>query len=63
MNEDEELAVPAEIHTVCQCCGGGGMVADPKLAVIVGEPRPLDNGRPCPHCDTTGQFAGIIPPL
>ncbi|WP_424184693.1 hypothetical protein ACOBQX_22710 [Actinokineospora sp. G85] len=63
MSEDEELEVPAEVHTVCQHCGGGGMVADPKLAVISGVSHVLDNGRPCPHCETKGRFAGIVPPV
>lgn len=65
-DEDEEgaeLEVPDEIHTVCHLCGGAGMIADPKLAVIGGVPRAMDNGRPCPACATVGHFAGILPPV
>jgi hypothetical protein len=61
--DDSELEVPEEVHTVCQYCGGGGMIADPKLAIIAGSPRTVDNGRPCPHCETVGHFPGIIPPV
>jgi hypothetical protein len=62
-DEDAEVEVPDEIHTVCHLCGGGGMIADPKFAIVGGVSRTVDNGRPCPACDTVGHFAGIIPPL
>ncbi|WP_018686633.1 hypothetical protein [Actinokineospora enzanensis] len=64
MNEpDPEQDVPPEVHTVCPLCGGGGMIADPKQAIIGGEPRTVDNGRACGHCATDGHFPGIVPPV
>ncbi|PWW64226.1 hypothetical protein DFQ13_103195 [Actinokineospora spheciospongiae] len=59
----DDVEVPSETHTVCVLCGGGGLIADPKLAIIGGVPRTVDNGRPCPHCQTVGHFPGIVPPV
>ncbi len=62
-DDDEDEGVPHKVQTVCHYCGGGGMVADPKLAIVGGVPRTIDNGRPCEVCDTEGHFAGIVPPV
>ncbi|WP_424187429.1 hypothetical protein ACOBQX_06375 [Actinokineospora sp. G85] len=66
MGDDERDGDPEvvdRVHTVCHLCGGGGVVADPKLAVVAGQARLIDNGRPCSHCGTVGQFPGIVPPV
>ncbi|TDP91085.1 hypothetical protein [Labedaea rhizosphaerae] len=64
LDDDEtEVEVPEEIHTVCHLCGGAGMVADPKFAVVGGVARTVDNGRQCPECESVGHFPGIVPPL
>ncbi|WP_253888974.1 hypothetical protein [Actinokineospora diospyrosa] len=68
MDDDEDefedgQDVPDEVHTVCHLCGGGGLIADPKFAVVGGVAKTLDNGRPCLHCDTEGRFPGIVLPL
>ncbi len=60
MDENEVLA---EVHTVCHHCGGGGSVADPVHAVIGGEQRTVDNGRPCPLCSSAGHIVGLVPPV
>ncbi len=60
---DEDGDVPGRVQTICHYCGGGGMVADPKLALIGGAPRTVDNGRPCDHCGTDDHFPGILPPV
>jgi hypothetical protein len=66
-SDDESEAglfdVTEEPRTVCQLCGGAGVIADPKLAVIGGVPRTIDNGRQCPHCDGARTFTGMIAPL
>jgi hypothetical protein len=61
--EEVELEVPEEVHTVCHLCGGAGMIADPKMAIIGGVPRTVDNGRECWSCNGIGHFAGIVPPV
>ncbi|PPK69849.1 hypothetical protein V5P93_006511 [Actinokineospora auranticolor] len=61
--EDELDEVPGRLQTICPYCGGGGMVADPKLTIVGGSPRTVDNGRSCGHCKTVGHFPGIVPPL
>ncbi|WP_156758702.1 hypothetical protein [Actinokineospora pegani] len=65
MNDEDPggSGVSDQVHTLCHSCGGAGMVADPKPAVIGGQARAVDSGRPCPHCGTTGQFPGIVPPV
>jgi hypothetical protein len=64
LDDDEtEVEVPEEVHTVCHLCGGAGLVADPKFAVVGGAARTIDNGRQCPECESAGHFAGIVPPL
>ncbi|MGW5053167.1 hypothetical protein [Actinokineospora sp. NPDC004072] len=63
MKEEEFGTVPSELQTICPLCGGSGMVADPKLAIIGGVPRTVDNGRPCPTCRKDGHFPGLIPPV
>ncbi|MBM7770015.1 hypothetical protein JOD54_000219 [Actinokineospora baliensis] len=62
-DDEDDDDLPAQVQTICHYCGGGGMIADPKHAVIGGAPRTLDNGRPCPHCATDGHFTGIVPPV
>ncbi|WP_188316858.1 hypothetical protein [Solihabitans fulvus] len=67
--DDEEeddgngFEVTREPRTVCHLCGGAGFIADPKLAVIAGMPRTIDNGRECPHCNGAQSFSGMVPPM
>lgn len=61
--EADEAGVPEVLHTVCQLCGGATMIADPKLAIVDGVPRTVDNGRPCPGCGGVGHMPGIVPPV
>ncbi|GLZ38463.1 hypothetical protein [Actinokineospora sp. NBRC 105648] len=61
--EEDDDDVPGQLQTICPYCGGGGMVADPKHAIIGDSPRTIDNGRSCPHCKTVGHFPDIIPPV
>ncbi|WP_035303324.1 hypothetical protein [Actinokineospora inagensis] len=70
MSEDERddddpdaSDVPDLVQTICPMCGGGGMIADPKMAVIGGVARTVDNGRPCPLCSTEGHLPGLVPPV
>lgn len=64
LDDDEtEVEVPEEVHTVCHLCGGAGMIADPKFAMVGGVARSVDNGRQCPECENVGHFPGIIPPV
>ncbi|MGQ0841854.1 hypothetical protein [Actinokineospora sp.] len=62
-DEESEEGIPHQVQTVCHYCGGGGMIADPKLAIVGGIPRTVDNGRPCHVCATVGHFPGIVPPV
>ncbi|WP_018680658.1 hypothetical protein [Actinokineospora enzanensis] len=62
-DESDSSSVPDEVHTICFLCGGGGAIADAKLAVVGGQPRTVDNGRPCALCATEGNLAGIVPPV
>lgn len=61
--DEVEFEVHDEPHTVCHLCGGAGMIADHKLAIVSRLARTVDNGRPCHGCDATGHFHGIRPPV
>ncbi|WP_132880271.1 hypothetical protein [Tamaricihabitans halophyticus] len=66
MDEDEqpeELGEPIGLHTVCHVCGGAGMTPDPKCAIIAGQARTIDNGRPCKWCEGRGYQNGLAPPV
>jgi hypothetical protein len=67
-SDDEQSDFPGaelanEVRSVCPYCGGVGRVADPKLAIIGGVPRTIDNGRPCRGCHGVGYLAGLLPPM
>ncbi|MQA12552.1 MAG: hypothetical protein GEU98_29330 [Pseudonocardiaceae bacterium] len=64
MDDDEDADdEPTGLHTVCHACSGAGMMPDPKCAIIAGQPRTIDNGRPCTWCEGRGYRHGLVPPV